>query len=114
MTWRLKRTVQCRKCPWIADVDPHTIPDGYSVAKHRALAGTIAKPVDLTTLSDPLRVMACHELGDAHCVGWLANQLGPGNNIALRLRMMSCENGRGLRLRGEQHATFEETLPKSA
>lgn len=55
--------------------------------------------------------MACHEIHDAHCIGWLMNQLGSGNNIGLRIQMISCENAGKIRLKGEQHATFEETLP---
>lgn len=109
--WKLKRTAQCAKCPWIADVDPHEIPNGYCETKHRALESTIAKPGDFATAFGAQRVMACHETHDAHCVGWLVNQLGPGNNIGMRLRMMTCENARAIRLRGEQHQTFEETLP---
>lgn len=111
MTWRLQRTAQCRKCPWQVSVDPHTIPNGYDVAKHRALADTIAKPGDISSLGQPLRIMACHEEHEAHCIGWLMNQVGPGNNIALRLSMINCENASKLRLRGEQHETFEATLP---
>jgi hypothetical protein len=110
--WKLRRTAQCAKCPWIKGVDPHEIPNGYSEEKHCALESTIAKPGDMSgVFGGPLRVMACHETHEAHCVGWLANQIGPGNNIGLRLQMMSCENGRAMRLRGEQHETFEETLP---
>jgi len=52
------------------------------------------------------------ETHDAHCVGWLNHQLGRGNNIGLRLSMMSCENIRDLKLDGEQHETFEDTLPQ--
>ncbi len=113
MTWKLKRTAQCAKCPWLKDVDPHEIPDGYCETRHRALESTIAQPASLVDVgARELHVMACHETEDAHCVGWLMNQLGPGNNIALRLRMRGCENARNLRLRGEQHATFKDTLPK--
>lgn len=109
---KLKRTTQCAKCPWRQDVDPHDIPHGYSPEKHAALASTIAEPSDLSFLDGrPLRAMACHETHDAHCVGWLAHQLGPGNNIALRLAMRNCENVNRIELRGPQHATFEETLP---
>lgn len=109
--WRLKRVTQCRKCPWRTETDPHDIPNGYTEERHRALAGTIANGID-NLFSDTLRVMACHELHDAHCIGWLANQLGPGNNIALRLHVRSCTNIDRIRLRGEQHETFEDTLPK--
>ncbi len=108
-TWKLKRTRQCKKCPWRKGVDPHDIPNGYSEDKHRALCVTIARPGELNLGS--LNVMACHETHDAHCIGWLMNQLGPGDNIGLRIQMMSCENARGIRLRGEQHPTFEDTLP---
>src|SRR3954468_218997 len=90
MTWKLKRTHQCEKCPWRVETDPYDIPNGYDPEKHRALANTIAEP---GSLRDTGGVMACHETDDAHCIGWLVNQLGPGNNIGLRMRMMSCENG---------------------
>ncbi|CAB4158957.1 hypothetical protein UFOVP708_37 [uncultured Caudovirales phage] len=111
-TWKLKRTAQCAKCPWIKAVNPHDIPNGYEVEKHKALAETIAKPGDLSTaLSPVLRVMACHETHDSHCIGWLANQVGPGNNIGMRMQMSRCENGNRIRLRGEQRETFEATLP---
>ena len=110
-TWRLKRTKQCAKCPWRKDVDPRDIPNGYTEEKHCALASTIADPGSLRGLGGSLQVMACHEMHDAHCVGWLMNQLGPGNNIPLRLSVLSCENLKQVRLVGEQHETFEDTLP---
>ena len=111
--WELQRTAQCKKCPWIKGVDPHQIPSGYCEMKHKALAGTIAKPGELPDLSEPLRVMACHETESAHCVGWLVNQAGPGNNIGLRLRLMTCSNVGSIRLRGDQHDAFVDTLPSS-
>lgn len=116
---KLKRTAQCAKCPWRVDVDPHDIPNGYCETKHAALSDTIAAPDDIGSAlavingREPLRIMACHETQDAHCVGWLAHQLGPGNNIALRMSMLSCENIGKLRLVGDQHQTFEDTLPKA-
>lgn len=112
MNWKLKHTQQCAKCPWRTDVDPNDIPNGYDAEKHRRLKSTIAKPGDISGLFSPTRsAMACHETHDAHCVGWLVNQIGPGNNIALRIQMMSCENGLEIKLVGEQHKTFEQTLP---
>ena len=110
--WKLKRTAQCAKCPWRVDVNPHDIPNGYCEDKHRALEKTIAKPADLTNLGGVLNAMACHETDKAHCVGWLHHQLGKGNNLLLRLQMMSCENVSKIRLKGEQHPDFESTLPK--
>lgn len=107
--WSLKRTKQCDKCPWRVDVDPHDIPNGYCETKHAALESTIADPGNYQP--GPMRVMACHETNDADCVGWLLNQLGPGNNIALRMRMMSCANSKHIKTVGEQHDTFNDTLP---
>lgn len=111
-TWRLKRTTQCAKCPWRKDVNPHDIPNGYCEQKHRALESTIAKsPLD-GVFAPTMRVMACHETHDAHCIGWVVNQMGPGNNIALRIQMASCENVTDIKLIGEQHEKFEQTLPR--
>lgn len=107
--WKLKRTQQCKKCPWRVETDPHDIPNGYDVAKHQALESTIARAGG--NFLGPLHVMACHETDKAHCIGWLVNQIGPGNNIGLRIQMTTCENGRAIKLRGEQHETFEDTLP---
>lgn len=109
---KLKRTTQCAKCPWRKDVDPHDIPNGYCETKHANLANTIARPGDVSTImANRMNVMACHETHDAHCVGWLMNQLGPGNNIALRMQMMWCDNIDKVKLIGEQHERFEDTLP---
>lgn len=110
---KLKRTTQCSKCPWRKDVNPFEIPDGYNIEKHKALRDTIAVPGDLSQLfsGEPMRVMACHETQDAHCVGWLANQLGDGNNLALRMALRDCSNLHRLRTCGEQHATFDDTVP---
>jgi hypothetical protein len=109
---KLKRTKQCAKCPWKVSTNPHDIPDGYCEVKHANLADTIAKEgqINLGTL----RIMACHhsEQGnEQHCIGWLHNQLGVGNNIGLRLRMINCENIREMKVYGEQHQRFEDTLP---
>jgi len=109
--WRLKRTVQCKKCPWRVGVNPHAIPNGYCESKHKALERTIARPGDIRNLGGAMHVMACHETQDAHCVGWMHHQLGVGNNIALRLQMRNCENADQLRVHGEQHERFEDTLP---
>ena len=109
--WKLRRTRQCAKCPWKVTTNPHDIPNGYSEQLHAKLACTIAKP---GVLRPSISAMACHKSKpgkEMHCIGWLVNQIGPGNNIPLRIRMMSCENGGAIQLDGEQHKTFEDTLP---
>jgi hypothetical protein len=108
MTWKLKKTKQCEKCPWRKQVNPYDIPDGYDIDKHKALAKTIATD---TEIRDTLVAMECHETSEAHCIGWLHNQLGEGNNLTLRLKMLSCSN-RDYEIIGEQHINFEDTIPK--
>ena len=102
----------CAKCPWIKDGNPYEIPNGYSRDKHCALQATIASD-PIRSLVSPTPVMACDESHDAHCIGWLVNQIGPGNNIGLRIRMASCVNAGKIQLRGKQYDTFEETIPRS-
>lgn len=106
---------QCKKCPWRKDVDPNDIPNGYCATKHAGLKNTIAQPGDLRgLLAGSMHVMACHESKpgkERECVGWLSHQLGPGNNIALRMRALDGRY-RDLQLVGEQHETFEDTLPR--
>ena len=100
---------QCAKCPWKKSTDPHDIPNGYCEKKHANLKCTIAVPGELR-FSGSIRLMACHETERSPCVGWLAHQLGPGNNIALRLAVMSKQIDGNVETVGEQHETFEDTL----
>lgn len=109
--FKLKRIKQCAKCPWKVSTDPYSIPDGYCPVKHANLKETIAKPGDLRGTG---KAMACHHSDgndEMYCVGWLHNQLGTGNNIPLRIKMMYCDNINQLKIVGKQHKTFEDTLP---
>lgn len=113
-TFKLKRLRQCAKCPWKESSDPHSIPNGYTEDLHRALSSTIAEPGVLPEPNHEMRIFACHDspIGEeAHCVGWLINQLGPGNNLPLRIKMLACENLDRVQLDGPQHERFEDTLP---
>lgn len=113
--FKIPRIVQCAKCPWKVDTNPHEIPDGYCEVKHTNLKETISQsPLDF--LRGSQKAMACHHSNGndkMYCVGWLHNQLGVGNNIGLRIKMMNCENIGKLKLVGEQHEKFEDTLPKN-
>lgn len=111
MTWTLKRTTQCDKCPWKVSTDPYDIPNGYEVEKHKALRDTIAEPGALNFLNT-VPAMACHETHETHCIGWLFHQLGRGNNIPLRLKMITCTNRKEMQIVGDQHPNFESTLPR--
>jgi hypothetical protein len=104
---------QCAKCPWKVGTDPNEIPNGYCERKHAALQSTIKS--GLASIGNTLRMMACHEtkLGkELPCVGWLANQLGPGNNIGLRLAVSCGRVSADFELDGEQHERLEDTLPQ--
>jgi len=61
-------------------------------------------------------MMACHESntegGEKPCVGWLAHQLGPGNNIPLRMAASSGRIDTDFELVGDQHENFDDTLPR--
>lgn len=110
---KLIRTKQCKKCPWKVSVNPHDIPDGYCEVKHQKLKSTIAEPGSVNF--GVMNVMACHHSNgndQMYCVGWLNNQLGVGNNIGLRIRMLKCGNISELKVYGKQHLKFEDTLPK--
>ena len=108
------RLKQCKTCPWRQDADPYAIPNGYCPTKHAALHRTIAEPGRLAPAGGGLRMMACHQspVGSEYpCAGWLENQLGPGNNIALRLAYY-CDNTLPIpEVDGPQHERFEDTLP---
>jgi hypothetical protein len=104
---------QCAKCPWKRDTDPRDIPHGYSEARHAKLRRTIAEPGVLS--SGPLRMMACHEAPverELPCVGWLAHQLGSGDNIALRWAVHLKRVSADIALDGPQKQSFEDTLPR--
>lgn len=103
---------QCKHCPWKVSANPRDIPNGYCESKHRALHNTIARDAEIRTTT--LRLMACHEAPvgrEVPCVGWLHNQLGPGNNIGLRLAVSTGRVSADYKLDGEQHQQLKDTLP---
>lgn len=105
---------QCATCPWkVGTVPDRDIPNGYCVDLHKSLDRTIQTGLD--ALFRPSGVaMACHyaKIGEEFvCAGWLHNQLGVGNNIGVRLKVMSGQLPVP-EVDGEQHDSFEDTLPK--
>lgn len=110
----LKRTKQCSTCPWKVSSNPYDIPHGYSEDKHKDLERTIAK--DTLHGLGSVHVMSCHHSNtkdEEYCIGWLENQLGVGNNIGMRIRMMHYTNTGEIETFGEQHEKFEQTLPEN-
>ena len=112
----LKRTKQCGKCPWKVNANPNEIPNGYCEIKHENLKQTIAEPNSYKDVNNKvLKAMACHDspVGkEDYCIGWVNNQLGVGNNIMLRMKMIFCTNRKDVKVFGKQHQKFEDTLPK--
>jgi hypothetical protein len=100
-------------CPWKQSTDPNDIPNGYNEKLHEGLDRTIAEPGAFH--GGDIHVMACHETrtgAELPCVGWLAHQLGPGNNLALRMRVINKQIDGDVETVGPQHKRFEDTLPK--
>lgn len=115
MTSCTRSIVQCKTCPWRVDADPYAIPN-YQRELHAKLDRTIQSGVEslFRVLSTGTRnVMACHYSkaeAEFPCAGWLHNQLGVGNNIAIRLAVMSGKLPPP-EVDGPQHERFEDTLP---
>lgn len=108
-----KPVVQCKSCPWRVDCVPDRDIPNYNRTLAEKLKEAIGRPGDVTEVfTRERRIMACHysKPGEEFpCAGWLANQLGPGNNIAVRLdvatgRMPPPE------IDGPQHEHYEDTL----
>jgi hypothetical protein len=112
-----KRVHQCKSCPWKVTTDPVRDIPNYVPELARSLDGTIAT-CPMQSLAPvlggaPMRIMACHYSKPGEeipCAGWLENQLGPGNNIGVRLLMVQGKLPVPV-TEGEQHERYEDTLP---
>lgn len=112
-----KTITQCTTCPWKVGCVPERDIPNYQLDLAKKLDRTIAaSPEDSLRAAlsgDGLQSMACHYSKSGEeipCAGWIHNQLGPGNNIAVRLRVM----GGHLpipKVDGDQHERYEDTLP---
>jgi hypothetical protein len=112
MTDKPERVRQCKTCPWKVGADPVVEIPGYKRGLHCRLTDTIAS--GSASLTGPLRVMACHYSktgAETACAGWLDNQLGPGNNFAVRLAVMRGQLPVPV-VDGPQHPTLEATIPR--
>lgn len=109
---KLPRTHQCKNCPFKVSVDINTIPNGYDAKAHNNLLENSPKETDV--IVGQLNVMACHHSNDRdemYCIGWLANALGEGNNIPMRIKAMSIKNISKIKTYGKQHKRFEDLKP---
>lgn len=99
------RIQQCALCPWKKSVSILEIPNGPDRESVRRIL------MDRPCGMDPGFMMACHDspIGEEQaCVGWLVHELGPGNNIPIRI---AASRGRfdpsALVLDGPQHESVE-------
>lgn len=105
---------QCAKCPWKVSTNPRDIPGGYCEVKHAGLENTIADPGSCANMGG-VRIMACHETTagkELPCIGWMDNQLGEGNNMGLRMAVITGRIDGNFETVGEQHECLEDTLPQ--
>lgn len=110
-----KTVVQCKSCPWRVDCVPDRDIPNYSRDMHVSLDKTIQTGLSsLPVWSRGVRhVMACHYSKPGEeiaCAGWLHNQLGVGNNLGLRLAVMTGKMPVP-EVDGDQHEDFEDTIP---
>jgi hypothetical protein len=108
------QVVQCATCPWRVDCDPEEDIVGYSEELHKRLTRTLASGPESIFTEAARQAMACHKStpgAEFPCAGWLQNQLGPGNNIGLRIAVSAGRMPAPV-VHGEQHERFEDTLPK--
>jgi hypothetical protein len=111
---KLAREKQCKSCPWRVDAELSDIP-WYDKKMHLELTSTIWNFTRDGVKSPELRAMACHcspEESPEMCVGWLLNQVGVGNNLALRLHLRKYDLS-GVEVFGEQYETLSETIIRS-
>ena len=91
MTDEPKTVNQCPSCPWRVDCVPIRDIPNYVPDLHCQLDKTIRSGLE-TLFQQERHIMACHysKPGEEFpCAGWLANQLGPGNNLGVRLLVMT-------------------------
>ena len=108
-----KTIAQCKSCPWRIDRVPDKDIPNYREELHKNLTSTIANPGEVR-FGGVRHVMACHYSkpgAEFACAGWIHNQRGVGNNIGVRLALMSGAMPVP-EIDGEQHERFEDTLPK--
>lgn len=102
---------QCAKCPWKKSTG-NDIPNGFAKNAHDLMRRMTATPGSLKRTE---LVMQCHETSDSDplpCVGWLVHQLGPGNNLRLRLASIAGQIDGNVETVGPQHTHPEDVVPQ--
>lgn len=98
---------QCASCPWKRSVDPDSLPAGYGRVDRDAV--TRASASGAASLRDRAPGMGCHVPRPGPvlpCVGWLAQQLGPGGDLGLRMAVVTGHVDANVETVGPQRATL--------
>lgn len=90
--------MQCASCPWKTSVDPDRLPGRYGHVDRDAVARASNGPGMGCHVERPGPVLPC--------VGWLMQQLGPGNNVALRFSVIAGRVDANAQTVGPQRATL--------
>lgn len=102
---------QCKRCPWKVSTGKN-IPNGFAEDARERLQRMTAVPGSLERTE---RMMQCHETPNEEplpCVGWLVHQLGSGNNLRLRMAVISGQIDPNVETVGPQHSHPENVVPK--
>ncbi len=103
---------QCASCPWKRSVDPDRLPGSYGHVDRDAVATHSAEGTRSLRRDTP--GMGCHVKRNAGlpCVGWLVQQLGPGNNIAMRIAVSIGQVDGNVETVGPQRTTLSRRRGK--
>lgn len=102
---------QCRKCPWKVGTGKN-IPNGFARDARDRMQRMTAMPGSLVRTE---LLMQCHETPETKplpCVGWLVHQLGPGNNLRLRMALIAGQIDGNVETIGPQHRRPEDVVPR--
>lgn len=110
-TRKLKRTKQCANCPWKKSTKHEDIDrrEGFDVEYYKSVRDDFVSRPGFIGMSQDHDNMGCHkhpDEDDVPCIGWLAHEVGPGNNIGLRLWLTQFENSWDIETVGEQHKSI--------
>lgn len=108
MSEKPKTVRQCKTCPWKTSVVPSRDVPNYDPGIYERMQASLRTGVESMTEKVRL-VMECHNGkrgANRPCAGWLHHQLGVGNNLGVRLAVIS---GRmpAPKVVGEQHEDLE-------
>lgn len=99
--------LQCASCPWKLSINPDALPANYGHVDRDAVVRASAEPGSFRRPEGP--PIGCHVVRPGPvlpCVGWLVQQLGPGNNLALRMKVIAGVVDDTVETVGPQRATL--------